>query len=195
MNPVTGTIYRKGDNRVIIKPTDASFTQFEIVIDNIDARKYISAGGTYMEAGKKMGKVTKSKCKPNFFHVAMRKAVPEDLPTDEEYDYVNPEPHLDRIIPIPQWVEECNDFFFRHIFETVDAGALDENGAQDVVDKIERKVQEEVDKMEEMAAQQPEFELEKPSATINEAEGSFMDNVKSALPSFGNLKSLFDVDR
>ena len=129
----------------------------------------------------------------------MRRTEPRDLPSEADYeDYVNPEPYLDRIIPIPQWIEECNDYFYRHLLETVDAGALNKHGAKYVIDTIERKIQEQVEKFVDMATQPPEFEFEMPTAetgfTIptNEAEGSFMENLKSELSSFGNL---FNVDR
>jgi len=50
----------------------------------------------------------------NYIHVSVRKAVDEHGPVDDaDYEYSDPSPFLDRLVPTPQWIQECNDFEFR----------------------------------------------------------------------------------
>ncbi|KAH3690175.1 hypothetical protein DPMN_191894 [Dreissena polymorpha] len=48
----------------------------------------------------------------NSIHVSVRKAQ-EAILLDADYDYTDPSPFLDRLVPIPKWIQECNDHEFR----------------------------------------------------------------------------------
>ncbi|KAH3802560.1 hypothetical protein DPMN_156238 [Dreissena polymorpha] len=48
----------------------------------------------------------------NSIHVSVRKAQEDELP-DADYDYTDPSPFLDRVVPIPKWIQDCNDHEFR----------------------------------------------------------------------------------
>jgi len=49
----------------------------------------------------------------NYIHVSVRKAL-DDPVDDADYDYTDPSPFLDRLVPIPKWIQECNDHEFRY---------------------------------------------------------------------------------
>lgn len=53
--------------------------------------------------------------------------------------YVDPSPFLDRLQPIPKWTQECKDFIFRHLFDTIDFDKLTE-GFIEVLKKIGREL-------------------------------------------------------
>jgi len=49
----------------------------------------------------------------NYIHVSVRKALANPV-DDADYDYTDPSPFLDRLVPIPKWIQECNDHEFRY---------------------------------------------------------------------------------
>ncbi|XP_052224342.1 uncharacterized protein LOC127839993 [Dreissena polymorpha] len=62
----------------------------------------------------------------NSIHVSVRKAQEDELP-DADYDYTDPSPFLDRVVPIPKWIQDCNDHEFRYIGQTFESGESDED--------------------------------------------------------------------
>ena len=101
----------KAKNRVVFEPTDVEFSGMEIVIENIEPER--KADKKRFKSGEKIGKASKVKiCKLNFIHVSVRKAQ-NATTADADYDYIDPSPFLDRLVPIPRWHPECNDYEFR----------------------------------------------------------------------------------
>ena len=106
-----GIVHIHENNRVDLQPTDPEFADLEIVIENIEPEK--NSNGKRFKSGAKIGRASKvTICKPNFIHVSVRQAKP-DTDADSEYDYVDPSPYLDRLVPVPKWIQECNDHEFR----------------------------------------------------------------------------------
>ena len=93
------------------QPTDPEFADLEIVIENIEAKR--NSDGKRFKSGEKIGRASRvTVCKPNFIHLSVRQAK-KDTATDNEYDYIDPSPYLDRLVPVPKWIQECNDHEFR----------------------------------------------------------------------------------
>ena len=83
----------------------------EIVIENIQPER--NANGKRFKSGKKIGKASRvTICDPNFIHVSVRQAQ-NVTRSDNDYNYIDPSPFLDRLVPVPKWIEECNDHEFR----------------------------------------------------------------------------------
>ncbi|XP_045189288.2 uncharacterized protein LOC123546793 [Mercenaria mercenaria] len=122
VNPVNGIVKDFGPQKVLIQPVDPEFQQFEIIIENINPFVYVF--DQYIKSGKKIGRASKApKCKPNFIHVSVRKKRNDtDVVDDADYEYVDPSPFLDRLIPYPKWFKECNDHEFRYLEQTFDSG-------------------------------------------------------------------------
>jgi hypothetical protein len=55
-------------------------------------------------------------CEDPYFNLAMRRTVKD---TGLCY-YVDPSPFVDTLEPVPKWHQECKDFTFKHILDTVD---------------------------------------------------------------------------
>ena len=101
----------KAKKRVVFEPTDVEFSGMEIVIENIEPER--KADKKRFKSGKRIGRASKvTICKPNFIHVSVRKAQ-NATTADADYDYIDPSPFLDRLVPIPKWIQECNDHEFR----------------------------------------------------------------------------------
>ena len=102
-------------NKVVIKPVDPEYAGLEIVIENINTLPDID--GKFQPAGQKIGRASKAKkCKPNAIHVSVRKAENSEgsSKSDADYDYIDPSSYLDRLVPVPKWIEECRDYEFRY---------------------------------------------------------------------------------
>ena len=66
-----------------------------------------------MKSGGKIGEASRiGVCKPNFIHVSMRMSQNTTV-SDSDYDYIDPSPYIDRLVPVPKWIQECNDHEFR----------------------------------------------------------------------------------
>ncbi|XP_021370398.1 uncharacterized protein LOC110461300 [Mizuhopecten yessoensis] len=198
VSPVNGRVYRESSKRILIKPTDAGLSDFEIIIENVEAVDTISDDGRFAEAGETIAMVLKSKCEPNFLHVSVRKISPEGFDSDEDYTYIDPSRFLDRIMPIPRWVLECKDFYFKHIFQTVDIGNF---GAyfDDLYKEIKRTVEKTIDKLAQQTVDDVSFEIQfgtdandgNSFLDIDYSGGSVLDTLKQSLPDFGNVMKLY----
>lgn len=110
--PVNGILHVESDSKVVVQPIDPEFSPLEIVIENIKPERKFDE--KQVSAGEKIGRASKApKCQPNFIHVSVRQAQSKTLP-DADYDYTDPGPFLDRLVPIPKWIQECNDHEFRY---------------------------------------------------------------------------------
>lgn len=109
--PVDGIVHVRPNNRIDFQTTDPEFTEMEIVIENIVPER--NSDGKRFKSGKRIGRASRvTVCKPNFIHVSVRQAK-KVTTTDSEYDYIDPSPFLDRLVPVPKWIQECNDHEFR----------------------------------------------------------------------------------
>ena len=52
-------------------------------------------------------------------------------------DFVDPGPFLSKLEPVPKWHQECKDFIYKHILQTVDFDNLSE-GFQSLLEEIKR---------------------------------------------------------
>ena len=105
-----GIVHVNG-NRVNFQPTDPEFAELEIVIENIEPER--KSDGKRFKSGARIGRASRvTICKPNFIHVSVRQKK-TDTVSDSEYDYIDPSPFLDRLVPVPKWIQECNDHEFR----------------------------------------------------------------------------------
>jgi len=48
----------------------------------------------------------------------------EQCSDDADYDYTNPSTYLDRLVPIPKWIQECNDREFRCIINSIQGSKM-----------------------------------------------------------------------
>ncbi|XP_069118473.1 uncharacterized protein [Argopecten irradians] len=204
MNPVNGRVFKQSSSRILVLPTDDGLQEFEIVIENAEAISYISAEGTFVEAGEIIATVLKSRCQPNFIHVSVRKV--------EDGKYIDPSRFLDRLMPTPKLVLECKDFYFKHVLQTIEIDNLG-GSFQDFYTEVTRIVAE---KIEEFALHNNDeddddddendsdddddddfsFEIETNGAhvDIDYSEGSALDSLKHSLPDFGNVMKLFSLE-
>lgn len=116
--PVNGIVHKKGNNGVLIQATDPEFAVLEIIIENIDPKEKLIEKS--VKAGEKIGKAIRGiPCAPSsgenlyFIHVSVRQVRDDSVP-DADYDYTDPSPFLDRLVPVPKWIQECNDHEFRY---------------------------------------------------------------------------------
>lgn len=181
-NPVNGMVYKVSDSRVMIKPSDPDFMMYEIIIDNVGKNiGVVSSGGSYIESGKKIGKALRSKCRPNFIHVAVRKA--------GTADYIDPSHFLDRIVPRPKWIPECNDKSFTLLGQVFESGELDEEGQQEHENDLERGASDMMKEFENMKPEaEPSYmpdgmEQQDPGKAIGDA---FKDSMGNALKRMGD---------
>ncbi|KAJ8312546.1 hypothetical protein KUTeg_009919 [Tegillarca granosa] len=166
--------------------------QYEIIIDNIIPDKKIGSDGVFVVASKTIGRADRSKCQPNFIHVAMRKKGLQHN-NDAEYDYIDPSTYLDKLIPVPQWIEACNDHTFEYIGQTSDVDAADEEGAKESSDPIKRDGSAS-DKMAEFErmdpSKEPAFRPQGMESTTSVGSG-FKNDLSNSLGSFGDVKNMF----
>lgn len=148
--PVNGILHVQNDNKVIVQPTDPEFLLMEIVIENINPDYGLN--GMQVKSGDKIGKASRApKCQANFIHVSVRQAEAHTLPSEADYEYTDPSPFLDRLVPVPKWIQECNDHEFRYIGQTFESGESaedDDPKAQSA--NVERDKENERDISEEL---------------------------------------------
>lgn len=181
---------------MLIKPTDDAMSKFEIILENAIGNATIGPGGVFVEAGVQIGEASRSKCEPNFVHVSVREATTDTSESDEEYKYIDPSKFLDRLMPTPEWILECNDFYFRHILQTVD---LDNIGGmfENLTDIVERFVDDKMKELENMDTKDIKFDVNFGSeanhgeSSIDTSDGSVLGVFRNSLPDFGNVMNLF----
>ncbi|XP_069134862.1 uncharacterized protein [Argopecten irradians] len=191
--PVNGMVYKRSSTQLLIIPTDADFQSFEIVLDNVEPDKIVSAHGTYVDAGIKIGRADKSPCMPNYIHLAMRVRITGPPRPDEDYNYVDPSPYLDRLMPMPQWIEECNELSLIIMDQVIEAGALDEEGADEETEEVDSSINDnDINNMDpaKEPAYKPDFN---PDSSQNVGSG-FLSGMKDSLSSFSDLKNMFSGD-
>ncbi|XP_060074374.1 uncharacterized protein LOC132554093 [Ylistrum balloti] len=189
--PVNGMVYKKSSTRLLIEPSDADFVQFEIVLDNVEPDRFVSSYGTYFTAGKTIGKAGRSNCSPNFIHVAMRQKTGGVVLPDEEYNYVDPSPYLDRLVPIPQWIEECNEMTLIVMNQVIEVEALAKDGADKEIEEVESSIED--DDINEMdPTKEPNYIPDNVDSSSSQNVGSdFLNGMKNSLSSFSDLKNMF----
>lgn len=198
MSPVNGRVYRESSKRILIKPTDDGLSDFEIVLENVEAVDSISDDGRFAEAGETIGVALKSKCEPNFLHVSVRKISEEGFDSDKDYTYIDPSRFLDRLMPNPRWVLTCKEAHFKHIFQTVDISNFGDS-FKDLYQDIKRTVEETIDKLAQQTVEDVSFDIKfgmdandgKSFIDTAYASGSVLDTLKQSLPDFGNVMKLF----
>ncbi|XP_069134802.1 uncharacterized protein [Argopecten irradians] len=191
--PVNGMVYKKSATQLLIRPADADFQRFEIVIDNVEPDRLVSTYGTFFEAGSKIGRAGSSACMPNFIHLAMRVRTPGPPKPDEEYSYVDPSPYLDRLMPMPQWIEECNEMSLIIMNKVIEVGAIDEEGAEKETEEIDSSIKDnEINNMD--PAKEPAYTPEINSDSSQNVGSGFLSGMKDSLSSFSDLKNMFSGD-
>ncbi|XP_069118468.1 uncharacterized protein [Argopecten irradians] len=187
VSPVNGRVFKQSSSRILVLPTDDGLSDFEIVIENVEAISSISADGTFAEAGETIATVLKSRCQPNFIHISVLKV--------ENGKYIDPSRFLDKYMPIPRWILECKDFYFKHIFQTIEIENL---GGQlkDSFQTVKRTVSGIIDGLQtdDDASFEVQIETQGMFVEIEQSEGSVLDLLKQALPDFGNVMKLFSLE-
>ncbi|KAI8514390.1 hypothetical protein Bbelb_087140 [Branchiostoma belcheri] len=85
--------------------------------DTLTARPKRSRPVGRVFKGESLGRATSSGCTPNSIHLAMRK-----VGTTE---YIDPTRYLEkRIMPKPQWIQECDDYLVKLLFKVFAEGSL-----------------------------------------------------------------------
>ncbi|XP_076452271.1 uncharacterized protein LOC143287914 [Babylonia areolata] len=134
ISPVAGLVKAAGSNAVSIQPATAGFTDYEIILSNIDLSIQLNDTGTFVDAGQVIAvSAGPNGCEDSHFHLAMKRTAPDS----GLCYYVDPSPYLDRMQPIPQWHQECKDFTFKHIGNVVDFSHLTE-GFSELLEELER---------------------------------------------------------
>lgn len=132
--PVNGEVFKES-NRVLILPTDEDFIDYEIIIENIIPESNISTSGQFLIAGKEIiGKADKSPCKRNCIHVSVRKKSPIQI-RESDYEYIDPSPFLDHLLPSPRWIWDCRDYTYMNVLNVVSADATGE-----VLEKVNKEI-------------------------------------------------------
>ncbi|XP_053407458.1 uncharacterized protein LOC123547213 isoform X2 [Mercenaria mercenaria] len=176
--PVNGILHVEADkNRVVVQPIDPEFIILEVIIENINPE--LKFNGKQVKAGDKIGRATKApKCEPNYIHVSVRQARNETVP-DADYDYTDPGPFLDRLVPIPKWIQECNDHEFRYIGQTFESGETDEEEEPDSKEETVERDKPDFDELDDMLGDEdPAYRPDDPSLYDPE---SFGDSLKKSL--------------
>ncbi|GAB1602264.1 uncharacterized protein LOC115224694 [Argonauta hians] len=186
VNPMSGTVTVRGDNEVLIQPSDSGFYGYEIIVANVAPTPEIieasTEGGMEMASGQVLGHAIHSRCTPNSIHVAVRK---RDRDSSNDYDdgddddvgyiYLDPLVYLERLLPRPHWVQECNDYKFTHIGQVFDSHSAAEK-AKDIAHKYKRGMMKRMKKFQDQ-----EFDPEPPYRPQNfrhDHEQSFVEDFK-----------------
>lgn len=136
VSPIAGLATQTGPHALSIKPSTAGFTDYEIILSNINIIVTLEDGGTFVDAGQYIAEPTgKNGCDDSHFHLAMKRNTP-DSDAGLCY-YVDPSPFINRMQPIPTWHQECKDFTFKHIGDTVDFSSLT-NGFMQILEELKR---------------------------------------------------------
>ncbi|XP_061168901.1 uncharacterized protein LOC133178169 [Saccostrea echinata] len=196
--PVNGEVFRE-NNRVLILPTDEDFIEFEIIIENIIPNPSIPLNGQFLSAGKDIiGKADQSPCDYNSIHVSVRKKNLIRM-SDSEYEYIDPSPFLDHLLPNPEWIWECKDYTYINYLSVVSADAVGET-LEKLKDKISRARFEGAEDLgnefppEEPNYRPPEFEVASPDDPVAVgAWNKFKEGFKGLVSNFKDIaKQLFD---
>ena len=140
--PVNGNISLNGNktDELLIKPVAGDFQQFEIILANIVPNDTISKESKFVPAGTKIASPLGSgHCQDEYFHLAMRMKVKTEV--KESCFYTNPSDYVDHVDLHPHWIQECKEFTFKHILQTVDAGGMG-GGFEDVVKDLKKRAVE-----------------------------------------------------
>lgn len=120
----------------------------------------------------------------------MRKRTKEPLDSDDEYEYVDPTPFIERLVPNPHWIEECNDFSLTYIGQFADQDEITE-GVNEVKKQIERSA---TDRMDELMEQFPSPEKEyRPEGMDVGSTKTFAESFADAVGDFGDITQLFNM--
>lgn len=172
VNPVAGIVQSTGADEVTITPTDDNFMEYQVVINNVIPNSNVTDSGSVMEAGDDIGTAGDINCNPNFIHVALR--------VTETGECADPSKYLDRLLPIPHWVQECNEHTFYYIGKTYDADGTTDGAPKEIV---ENYIGSHFSKMQTSAHVEPD------PAPPFKPEGTDHPNVKALANSFHNLLS------
>lgn len=172
VNPVAGLVKSTGHDEITITPTDDNFMEYEIVINNVIPNRYVKVSGAVMEAGDAIGNAGDTRCVPNFIHVALR--------VTETGEYADPSKYLDRLLPFPHWVQECNEHVFKYIGKTYEANGIT-HGAPKVTE--DHYMGSHYTKMTAAAHVEPD------TAPPFKPEGADHPKAKALAPSFTKLVS------
>lgn len=193
--PVNGEVFKES-NRVLILPTDEDFIDYEIIIENIIPESNISTSGQFLIAGKDIiGKADKSPCKRNCIHVSVRKKSPIQI-RDSDYEYIDPSPFLDHLLPSPRWIWDCRDYTYMNDLNVVSADATGE-----VLEKVNKEIVRSSfgeDKMNgfppiEPKYRPPDLEVNRSDLFAVTALEKFTNGFKSIVSQFTDIaKQLFD---
>lgn len=194
--PVSGEVFRE-DKRVRILPTDEDFIDFEIIIENIIPTSNISTSGQFLIAGKDIiGKADQSPCEHNCIHVSVRKKSLTPM-ADSKYEYIDPSPFLDHLLPTPQWIWDCRDYTYINFISVVSADAGEEE-LEEENEEIPRSDSPQDPGSEfppvEPNYRPPEFEVAVPSDPVAiTAWNNFKNGFKGLVANFKDIaKQLFD---
>ena len=116
--PTSGLYLRVPDNQVLIYPS-GSFRKYVIIIHNVNLLDNITSSGVNVQGGDQIGTATGNefKCQPDFIHFTM-------MSKSSGYT-TNPFPFLQpRLLEVPKWVEECNDYSLLVIGKVIKSGTI-----------------------------------------------------------------------
>lgn len=195
---MNGEVFNEG-NRIRIMPTDDDFVEFEIIIENIIPESSIPKTGRFVKAGMDIiGKAGKSPCNHNCIHLSVRKKSQIQLP-DSNYEYIDPSPFLDRLLPSPQWIWDCKDYVYINFLSIVSVDASDEELDENSEEISRSKPDEVVDPGSEFPEVEPnyrppEFEVALPSEPVAVAAwNNFKKGFQGLVSNFKDIaKQLFD---
>ncbi|XP_071094116.1 uncharacterized protein [Haliotis cracherodii] len=172
VNPVAGIVQSTGTDEITITPTDDNFMEYQVVINNVIPNSNVTDSGSVMEAGDNIGTAGDINCSPNFIHVALR--------VTETGKCADPSKYLDRLMPIPHWVQQCNEHTFYYIGKTYDADGTTDGAPKETVDSYMGPL---FSKMQTSAHVEPD------PAPPFKPEGTDHPNVKALANSFHNILS------
>ncbi|XP_070204336.1 uncharacterized protein [Littorina saxatilis] len=135
-SPVTGMVYVEATNTTLrIKPHTDDLKDYEIFISNIELHGNYSGKKEFaVAAGQVLGfSLGNNGCNKGHIHVAMRRTSNKT----GLCHYVSPTTFLENSQPKIRWQQECNEFTFRHIFQTVDFADLTK-GFKDYLKELKR---------------------------------------------------------
>ncbi|WAR20850.1 CRB-like protein [Mya arenaria] len=156
---------------------------------------------------------TKASRGKNYIHVSVRPSQGEEILPDADYDYTDPSPFLDRLVPIPKWIQDCNDHEFRYIGQTFESGESAEGEDPDSKeDPIDRGREPDADALDDMLGDEDtsyrpdDPDLYDPSSfgdslkeSLKEQAKQFAEFFKTALfgkngPEVPNILEIVDVN-
>ncbi|WAR20774.1 hypothetical protein MAR_014748 [Mya arenaria] len=143
----------------------------------------------------------------NYIHVSVRQSQGHAILPDADYDYTDPSLFLDRLVPIPKWIQECNDHEFRYIGQTFESGESAEGEDPDVKEEpISRGQKPEKGALEETKYRPEDPDLYDPLScsesfkeSLKKQAKQFAEFFKTALfgkngPKVPNILEIVDVN-